>query len=171
MVVNVKSAYIAYNVYAWLILRRTFRASVLSFCMPCTLMFWNLDYVHGAMSSLFSTILLSLNARIQHWITSQDLMTDHHWSGSSVPLVEDFTMLVMDKLSPEVEEKKSRSRVQTVSDHLNVSQPLVLSWLQYVVEVVMALVLVGLLLVLCKSVGQKWLARFCSEILKAQRPI
>ena len=62
-------------------------------------------------------------------------------------------------------------RIERIANCLDVSSPRIPSYLQYIIEILIALVLVGLLLLLCKTTGQTWLAHFYTVMLKAQKPM
>ena len=64
---------------------------------------------------------------------------------------------------------KDEKRIKRVANCLDV--PTTLSCSQYVIEIMIALVLVGLLLLLCKTISQTWLTHFYTEVLKAQKPM
>jgi hypothetical protein len=74
-------------------------------------------------------------------------------------------MSLKDGLSSEEE------RIERIVDCLDDSSPRVPSYSQYIIEIMIALVLVGLLLLLCKTTGQTWLANFYTVMLKAQKPM
>lgn len=62
-------------------------------------------------------------------------------------------------------------RMEKIANCLDVSSPRIPSRSQYIIEVMIALVLIGLILLLCKSTGQTWLANFYTVMFKAQKPI
>lgn len=64
-------------------------------------------------------------------------------------------------------------RIERIANCLNVSSPRSRTppHSQYIIEIMIALLLVGLLLLLCKTTGQTWLANFYTVLLKAQKPI
>lgn len=74
-------------------------------------------------------------------------------------------MSLKDGLSVEEE------RIERIANCLDVSSPKIPSYSQYIIEILIALVLVGLLLLLCKTTGQTWLAHFYTVMLKAQKPM
>ena len=65
----------------------------------------------------------------------------------------------------------SEERIERIANSLSDSSPRIPSYSQYIIEIMIALVLVGLLLLLCKTTGQSWLAHFYTVMLKAQKPI
>lgn len=62
-------------------------------------------------------------------------------------------------------------RIERIVDCLDGSSPRTPSCSQYIVEIMIALVLVGLLLLLCKTTGQTWLANFYTVMFKVQKPM
>ena len=66
---------------------------------------------------------------------------------------------------------KDEKRMERVANYLDVTRPITPSRLQCITEIIIAIVLVGLLLLLCKTVSQKWLTHFYTEMLKVQKPM
>lgn len=66
---------------------------------------------------------------------------------------------------------KEQQRMETITNHLDdYSRPASRSSCQYFLEVVIALLIVGLLLLLCNFISRGWRTRFQIEMLNAHRP-